>query len=93
MTTREMLNLQEENAILRKALEDTINFHHLIGNDDCPFTTNQIMVTLYKTAERGLADADNVNKVVAINPLDTSGLFDNIKNICQDYNSKITKQD
>ena len=92
MTTREMLNLQEENAILRKALQDTIDFHHLIGNRDCPFTTNQIMVTLYKTAERGLADADNVKKVVAINPLDTSGLFDNINTICQDYNSKIKKQ-
>lgn len=88
-----MLNLQEENAILRKALQDTIDFHHHIGNDDCTYTQNHIMVTLYKTAQKGLADADNVNKVVAINPLDTSGLFDNINTICQDYNSKINKQD
>jgi hypothetical protein len=93
MTTREMLNLQEENAILRKALQDTINFHHLIGNDDCPYTHNHIMVTLYRTATKGLADADNVNKVVAINPIDLNGLFNDIKTICQDYNSKITKQD
>ena len=39
--------LEEENIVLKKALQDLIDFHHHIGNEDCPYNRNYILVTMY----------------------------------------------
>jgi len=53
--------LTEQNEIMATALKDLIDYHHLIGNRDCSFTTNEIHINLYKLAENGLKDADSVS--------------------------------
>jgi hypothetical protein len=52
--------LKEQNAILREALQSQIDYHHHIGNEDCPYSTNQVLVTLYKKAKNGLKEANDV---------------------------------
>ena len=51
MTLKE---LEIENQRLVKIFEEMIDYHHHIGNDDCPYSTNTILVHLYKLAEEGL---------------------------------------
>ena len=46
--------LQEENIVLKKALQDLIDFHHHIGNEDCPYNRNYILITMYNIAEKAL---------------------------------------
>jgi hypothetical protein len=92
MTPTEIAKLQQENAILKQALQSSIDYHHHIGNDDCPYSVNQILVTLYKIAEKGLKDADEVKVQPVLNPVDTNGLFEAIGVICKDYNDKINKK-
>ena len=92
MTTTEIAKLQQENAILKQALQSSIDYHHHIGNDDCPYSINQILVTLYKIAKNGLQDAEKVNELPVPTPLIADDLLGAIKTICEDYNKTILNQ-
>lgn len=48
--------LEQQNQILINALQSQIDYHHHIGNEDCPYTTNQVLNQLYKLVVDGLAE-------------------------------------
>jgi hypothetical protein len=57
----ELEKLKTENAKLRLILQDQIDYHHHIGNDDCPYSTNQILCHLYDSAQNGLKEIPQTN--------------------------------
>ncbi len=61
MQKTELEIVREQNEIMATALRDLIDYHHHIGNSDCSYTNNQIHTTLYKLANNGLNDANNVS--------------------------------
>ncbi len=46
--------LKYENYLLRRALQDQIDYHHFIGNEDCPITINESLIYLYNNAKEAL---------------------------------------
>ena len=46
--------LKAENQTLKQALQDAVDFHHFIGNDDCPITVTESFIYLYKNAKDAL---------------------------------------
>ena len=46
--------LKRDNQILKQALSDQIDYHHFVGNDDCPIKNNEKFVTLYNLASDAL---------------------------------------
>jgi hypothetical protein len=46
--------LKVENQMLKKALQDQVDYHHFIGNDDCPITVTESFIYLYKNAKDAL---------------------------------------
>ncbi len=56
---KENLELQQKVESLRQTLNDMIDYHHFIGNEDCPVTHNEVLVTLYKMAQAGLRTKTN----------------------------------
>ena len=46
--------LTQENEMLKQALQDAVDYHHFIGNDDCPITVNESFTYLYKNAKDAL---------------------------------------
>ena len=50
----EIQKLQAEVNRLKAVLQSQIDYHHHIGNSDCPYDTNTILNHLYKTAKDGL---------------------------------------
>lgn len=54
--------LKQQNKLMLDALNDSIDFHHHIGNEDCPYTNNYIFTTLYKIAQKGLGQDVQIEK-------------------------------
>ena len=52
----ELENLKAENEKLKQVLQEQINYHHHIGNEDCPYSTNQILCHLYESAANALKE-------------------------------------
>ena len=80
--------LKEQNEILKTALQDIVDYHHHIGNSDCPYTINQIHTTLYKLATNGLSDAKDVCESEYVAPIfgfTSEQLLADIKIITDDY--------
>lgn len=48
------LHIEEEYWKLKQVLQEMIDYHHYIGNDDCPVTVNESLTHLYKMAEDNL---------------------------------------
>jgi len=46
--------LKAENELLKKALQDAVDYHHFIGNSDCKITVNESFIYLYKNAKDAL---------------------------------------
>ena len=57
-TMSEVQKLQVEVDRLKAVLQAQIDYHHHIGNSDCPYSTNTILVHLYKSAENGLKGSE-----------------------------------
>ena len=49
--------LKAQNKILETALIDLIDYHHHIGNRDCPLSLNEIHNKLYSIAANGLKES------------------------------------
>jgi len=47
-------SLKAENELLKQALQDAVDYHHYIGNDDCKITINESFTYLYKNAKDAL---------------------------------------
>jgi hypothetical protein len=47
-------SLIDENERLKQAFQDQIDYHHFIGNRDCPITANEAFIHLYKSAQSAL---------------------------------------
>lgn len=56
MKKTELEILTEQNEIMATALKDLIDYHHLIGNRDCPFTTNEIHILIEKILNQNQDD-------------------------------------
>lgn len=52
--------LQVENTKLKQVLQDQLDYHHHIGNDDCPYSVNQILCYLYDLANKGLHEMQKI---------------------------------
>jgi hypothetical protein len=50
----EVERLKSENEILKQALQDQIDYHHFIGNEDCPISINESFSYLYNNAKEAL---------------------------------------
>jgi hypothetical protein len=50
----EVERLKSENALLKTALQDQIDYHHFIGNEDCPISINESLIYLYNNAKEAL---------------------------------------
>jgi len=50
---REQAHLTEI-ARLKQVLQDQIDYHHYIGNSDCPVTANEAFIHLYNSAKTAL---------------------------------------
>jgi hypothetical protein len=48
--------LKAENEKLKQALQDQVDYHHFIGNSDCPITANEAFIYLYKNAKTALIE-------------------------------------
>ena len=46
--------LTAENQRLKQVLQDQIDYHHFIGNRDCPITSNEAFNHLYNSAKTAL---------------------------------------
>jgi hypothetical protein len=46
--------LRAENQRLKQVLQDQIDYHHFIGNRDCPITANEAFIHLYNSAKTAL---------------------------------------
>lgn len=46
--------LKTENELLKQALQDAVDYHHFIGNRDCPITVTESFIYLYKNAKDAL---------------------------------------
>jgi hypothetical protein len=46
--------LKAENELLKQALQDAVDYHHFIGNRDCPITRTESFIYLYKNAKDAL---------------------------------------
>ena len=46
--------LKAENELLKQALQNAVDYHHFIGNDDCPITVTESFIYLYKNAKDAL---------------------------------------
>jgi hypothetical protein len=51
--------LKAENSMLKQALQDQVDYHHFIGNDDCPITVNESFIHLYKNAKDALLKSNS----------------------------------
>ena len=91
MKKTELEIVREQNEIMATALRDLIDYHHHIGNSDCPYTNNQKQTTLYKLATNGLNDANNVSihKTEPLIMFTSEQLLADIRSICDDYNSTL----
>jgi hypothetical protein len=51
--------LKAENAMLKQALQDAIDYHHFIGNRECTITVNESFIYLYKNAKDALIKSNS----------------------------------
>jgi hypothetical protein len=94
MKKTELEIVREQNEIMATALRDLIDYHHHIGNSDCPYTRNEIQITLYNLANNGLNDANNVSieKNEYVEPIfgfTSAQLLADFTIITTDYNNKL----
>lgn len=94
MKKSEIEILKEQNEILKTALQDIVDYHHHIGNSDCPYTITQIHNNLYKLATNGLKDSEEhcVNENEYVEPIfgfTSAQLLADFNIITSDYNKKL----
>jgi hypothetical protein len=56
----ELEQLRKENEMLKQAFQDQIDYHHFIGNSDCPITVNESFTHLYNSAQTALLNSKSL---------------------------------
>ena len=56
----ELEQLRKENEMLKQAFQDQIDYHHFIGNSDCPITVNESFIHLYNSAQTALLNSKSL---------------------------------
>jgi hypothetical protein len=51
--------LKSENEMLKQVLREQVDYHHFIGNSDCPITVNESFIHLYNSAKTALIETNS----------------------------------
>lgn len=84
--------LEEQNSILRDALQNILDFQQLAGNCDIKMSHYHYYMRIYKSASEGIKKADNV-QIEDLKRFFSSGIFASVNLICEEYknNKSATK--
>jgi len=56
MAQKTIEELQAENEMLKKVLNDQVDYHHFIGNRECTISVNESFIHLYNSAKNALIE-------------------------------------
>lgn len=79
--------LEEQNSILRDALQNIIDFQKSAGNCDIKMAHYQYYMKIYKCASDGIKTAENV-QIEDLKRFFSTGIFASVNLICEEYKNK-----